>query len=199
MFENETLQIACLPNLFTHGVHEHRCQWHCSCFLGYFPRVVQLPANTLKVCVPLLIVYCRAESRVVHSYAACALEKLFTVKGADGTTVYVKSLVLKRYRYNLKPSWSNSCVPVCHLKQTLKASGLSLFTKSTCCFLDSLKKEDVGAHCEQLLLNLFGGLSIPGSEDNEYFMKGTSSLLLFTFNATVRCFSNVVKELFMRQ
>ena len=41
-----------------------------------------------------------------------------------------------------------------------------------CFFFRSIRKEDMQPHAESLLLNLFQTLSIPGSQENEYIMKG---------------------------
>lgn len=49
--------------------------------------IFQVPKEQLLVSVPLLINYLQAESIVVHTYAAHALERLFTMKGPNHTTL----------------------------------------------------------------------------------------------------------------
>lgn len=50
----------------------------------------QLPADVLVACVPLLVNLLLSSSHVVHSYAACTLEKLFMVKAPSGGSVITK-------------------------------------------------------------------------------------------------------------
>lgn len=47
----------------------------------------QLPKEQLLETVPLLITHLRAESTVQHTYAAHALERLFTMRGANNSTL----------------------------------------------------------------------------------------------------------------
>ncbi|XP_010174598.1 exportin-2 isoform X2 [Antrostomus carolinensis] len=47
----------------------------------------QVPKEQLLVSIPLLINHLQAESVVVHTYAAHALERLFTMRGANNTTL----------------------------------------------------------------------------------------------------------------
>ncbi|XP_008946536.1 PREDICTED: exportin-2 isoform X2 [Merops nubicus] len=47
----------------------------------------QVPKEQLLVSIPLLINHLQAESIVVHTYAAHALERLFTMKGTNNTTL----------------------------------------------------------------------------------------------------------------
>ncbi|KAE8576401.1 hypothetical protein XENTR_v10004166 [Xenopus tropicalis] len=49
----------------------------------------QLPKEQLLVTIPLLIAHLQAESVVVHTYAAHALERFFTMKGATSPTLIV--------------------------------------------------------------------------------------------------------------
>ena len=46
---------------------------------------MQLPVETLVRTVPLLIKLLKSNNRVVSSYAANTLDKIFTVKSATGT------------------------------------------------------------------------------------------------------------------
>uniref|UniRef100_A0A8C9PEW2 Exportin-2 n=1 Tax=Spermophilus dauricus TaxID=99837 RepID=A0A8C9PEW2_SPEDA len=48
----------------------------------------QVPKEHLLVSVPLLINHLQAESIVVHTYAAHALERLFTMRGPNNTTLF---------------------------------------------------------------------------------------------------------------
>ncbi|KAM5246124.1 exportin-2 isoform 2-T2 [Ctenodactylus gundi] len=48
----------------------------------------QVPKEHLLVSIPLLINHLQAESVVVHTYAAHALERLFTMKGPNNTTLF---------------------------------------------------------------------------------------------------------------
>ncbi|XP_045151350.1 exportin-2 [Echinops telfairi] len=48
----------------------------------------QVPKEHLLVSVPLLINYLQAESIVVHTYAAHALERLFTMRGPNNATLF---------------------------------------------------------------------------------------------------------------
>lgn len=50
-----------------------------------------LGAETMKMCIPQLIRHLQAQSSVVHSYAACTLEKTLTIKGADGQLLIGKT------------------------------------------------------------------------------------------------------------
>lgn len=81
----------------------------------------QLPKEHLLRAVPLLITHLQAGSTVEHTYAAHALERLFTMKGPENTTL-------------------------------ITPAEMAPFT-------------------EQLLNNLFKGLALPGSAENEYIMK----------------------------
>lgn len=45
---------------------------------------LQMSKDVLVQAVPMLVNLLRAESPVVHSYAACAIEKIFTVKTPEG-------------------------------------------------------------------------------------------------------------------
>ncbi|XP_042197781.1 exportin-2 [Callorhinchus milii] len=47
----------------------------------------QLPKEQLLVSLPMLINYLQAESIVVHTYAAHALERIFTMRGPDNATL----------------------------------------------------------------------------------------------------------------
>lgn len=47
----------------------------------------QLPKEHLLQAVPLLINHLQAESSVEHTYAAHALERLFTMRGPNNTTL----------------------------------------------------------------------------------------------------------------
>uniref|UniRef100_A0A6I8MZ53 Exportin-2 n=1 Tax=Ornithorhynchus anatinus TaxID=9258 RepID=A0A6I8MZ53_ORNAN len=47
----------------------------------------QVPKEQLLVSIPLLISHLQAESIVVHTYAAHALERLFTMRGSNNTTL----------------------------------------------------------------------------------------------------------------
>lgn len=47
----------------------------------------QLPKEQLLQAVPLLISHLQAESTVEHTYAAHALERLFTMRGPNNTTL----------------------------------------------------------------------------------------------------------------
>ncbi|KAM9372228.1 exportin-2 isoform 1-T1 [Phaethornis superciliosus] len=47
----------------------------------------QVPKEQLLVSIPLLISHLQAESIVVHTYAAYALERLFTMRGTNNTTL----------------------------------------------------------------------------------------------------------------
>lgn len=47
----------------------------------------QLPKEQLLQAVPLLINHLQAESSVEHTYAAHALERLFTMRGPSNTTL----------------------------------------------------------------------------------------------------------------
>ncbi|KAK2157652.1 hypothetical protein LSH36_187g00016 [Paralvinella palmiformis] len=51
----------------------------------------QLPHEVLVVAMPLLVHFLTATSHVVHSYSACAIEKLMTVKSADGQPALKKA------------------------------------------------------------------------------------------------------------
>uniref|UniRef100_A0A8C6PI52 Exportin-2 n=1 Tax=Nothobranchius furzeri TaxID=105023 RepID=A0A8C6PI52_NOTFU len=82
----------------------------------------QLPKEQLLQAVPLLISHLQAQSTVEHTYAAHALERLFTMRGPNNATL-------------------------------ITSAEMALFT-------------------EQLLTNLFKALSLPGSAENEYIMKG---------------------------
>lgn len=53
----------------------------------------QISPDILVQIVPLLVRLLKAESAVVHSYAACALEKVFTVKSPDGKPVVTKESI----------------------------------------------------------------------------------------------------------
>uniref|UniRef100_A0A8D1SZQ5 Exportin-2 n=1 Tax=Sus scrofa TaxID=9823 RepID=A0A8D1SZQ5_PIG len=48
----------------------------------------QVPKEHLLVSIPLLINHLQAESIVVHTYAAHALERLFTMRGPNNTTLF---------------------------------------------------------------------------------------------------------------
>uniref|UniRef100_A0A8C7AZK4 Exportin-2 n=1 Tax=Neovison vison TaxID=452646 RepID=A0A8C7AZK4_NEOVI len=48
----------------------------------------QVPKEHLLVSIPLLINHLQAESIVVHTYAAHALERLFTMRGPNSTTLF---------------------------------------------------------------------------------------------------------------
>ena len=48
--------------------------------------VWQLPKEYVVAIIPCLVQYLGAKSQVVHSYAACAIEKIFTLKAPDTTT-----------------------------------------------------------------------------------------------------------------
>lgn len=48
-----------------------------------------LGQQTLLAALPHLIRHLPAESVVVHSYAACALEKIFSMKDASNAPLYV--------------------------------------------------------------------------------------------------------------
>uniref|UniRef100_E9Q1T9 Exportin-2 n=2 Tax=Mus TaxID=862507 RepID=E9Q1T9_MOUSE len=48
----------------------------------------QVPKEHLLVSIPLLISHLEAESIVVHTYAAHALERLFTMRGSNNTTLF---------------------------------------------------------------------------------------------------------------
>uniref|UniRef100_A0A673V9C8 Exportin-2 n=1 Tax=Suricata suricatta TaxID=37032 RepID=A0A673V9C8_SURSU len=48
----------------------------------------QVPKEHLLVSIPLLIGHLQAESIVVHTYAAHALERLFTMRGPNNTTLF---------------------------------------------------------------------------------------------------------------
>lgn len=50
-----------------------------------------LGVETMTMCIPQLIRHLQAESAVVHSYAACALEKTLTIKGSDGQLLIGKT------------------------------------------------------------------------------------------------------------
>lgn len=47
----------------------------------------QLPKEHLLQAIPLLINHLQAESAVEHTYAAHALERLFTMRGPNNTTL----------------------------------------------------------------------------------------------------------------
>ena len=47
----------------------------------------QLPKEQLLQAVPLLMAHLEAESAVEHTYAAHALERLFTMRGPNNTTL----------------------------------------------------------------------------------------------------------------
>ena len=47
----------------------------------------QLPPVMVKQTFPYLIKLLRSESPVVHTYAACAIEKILLVKQTDGTAM----------------------------------------------------------------------------------------------------------------
>lgn len=47
----------------------------------------QLPKEQLLQAVPLLITHLQAESTVEHTYAAHALERLFTMRGTNNSTL----------------------------------------------------------------------------------------------------------------
>lgn len=49
--------------------------------------IFQVPKEQLLISVPLLINYLQAESIVVHTYAAHALERLFTMRGPNHATL----------------------------------------------------------------------------------------------------------------
>ncbi|ELU00355.1 hypothetical protein CAPTEDRAFT_165697 [Capitella teleta] len=51
----------------------------------------QLPREMLLASIPLVINHLKASSPVVHSYAACTLEKLFLVRGANGGPLLTKT------------------------------------------------------------------------------------------------------------
>jgi exportin-2 (importin alpha re-exporter) len=51
----------------------------------------QLPRDVLLASLPLIINHLKASSPVVHSYAACALEKLFLVRGPNGGPLITKT------------------------------------------------------------------------------------------------------------
>lgn len=48
---------------------------------------LQLPKEQLLQAVPLLIAHLQAESTVEHTYAAHALERLFTMRGPNNSTL----------------------------------------------------------------------------------------------------------------
>lgn len=48
---------------------------------------LKLPKEQLLHAVPLLISHLQAESTVEHTYAAHALERLFTMRGPNNTTL----------------------------------------------------------------------------------------------------------------
>lgn len=52
---------------------------------GFF--FLQLPKEQLLQAVPLLIAHLQAESTVEHTYAAHALERLFTMRGPNNSTL----------------------------------------------------------------------------------------------------------------
>lgn len=54
----------------------------------------QLPKEHLLQTIPLMVTHLQAESTVQHTYAAHALERLFTMRGANNSTLYVHLHVL---------------------------------------------------------------------------------------------------------
>lgn len=81
-----------------------------------------LGPQTLAGCLPHLIRHLPAESIVVHSYAACSLEKILTMRDANNTLLFGPQVI--------------------------------------------------GPHSNQLVSGLFATLSLTGSAENEYVMKG---------------------------
>lgn len=93
-----------------------------------------LGPQTLLACIPHLIRHLPAESVVVHSYAACAIEKVLVMRDS-----------------NQQP--------------LITAQHLAPFTND-------------------LLTGLFGTLSLPGSNENEYVMKGLYENLNYVCDIT---------------
>lgn len=81
-----------------------------------------LGPQTLAGCLPQLIRHLPAESIVVHSYAACSLEKILTMRDASNALLFGPQIL--------------------------------------------------APHSNQLVSGLFATLSLPGSAENEYVMKG---------------------------
>ncbi|KAG7283270.1 LOW QUALITY PROTEIN: hypothetical protein CRUP_005012 [Coryphaenoides rupestris] len=81
----------------------------------------QLPKEQLLQAVPLLMAHLQAESAVEHTYAAHALERLFTMRGPNNSTL--------------------------------------------------ITPLEMAPFTQDLLINLFKALSLPGSAENEYIMK----------------------------
>lgn len=48
-----------------------------------------LGQQTLLACLPHLIRHLPAQNVVIHSYAACAIERILTIKDATNALVYV--------------------------------------------------------------------------------------------------------------
>lgn len=137
---------------YTHVLH---CVWWCG-----FCLVLQLPKEQLLEAVPLLVSHLQAESIVQHTYAAHALERLFTMRGANNTTLWVYPVQDMR-----------RVVMLCFV--------IILISKLTLFF--SITPTEMAPFTEQLLNNLFKALAIPGSSENEYIMKGN---WLFNFHKT---------------
>lgn len=81
-----------------------------------------LPREAILASIKPLVDLLRSPSIVVHSYAANALDKLFILKGPDGSGALIKA-------------------------------------------------SDLAGLEQQLLVNLFHAMTLPGSEENEYIMK----------------------------
>jgi len=91
-----------------------------------------LGPQVLANCLPQLIRHLPAESPVVHSYAACSVEKILTMKDASNAVVFGPQVL--------------------------------------------------GPHATQLISGLFATLSLPGSGENEYVMKGEFEMRVGAFS-----------------
>lgn len=80
----------------------------------------QLPKEHLLQAVPLLITHLQAESTVQHTYAAHALERLFTMKGPSNLTLWVSQTQVHAFCFETyqsmelvsNPGFGWSLVPV---------------------------------------------------------------------------------------
>ncbi|GAB5569118.1 importin-11 isoform X7 [Prionailurus iriomotensis] len=107
----------------------------------------QVPKEHLLVSIPLLINHLQAESIVVHTYAAHALERLFTMRGPNNATLRMKQYATKIH------------------------NGKKLNRKSEQREITGFTAAEIAPFVEILLTNLFKALTLPGSSENEYIMK----------------------------